>query len=42
MITKISKLGKENMIKDVKNLFRLGKLKKQTIDTTVKDIKQLF
>ena len=29
----------ENIIKDLRNLIRLGKLKKETIDTTIKDIK---
>ena len=33
---------KENIIKDVKNLFRLEKLKKETTDTRTKDIKNLF
>ena len=32
----------ENIIKDVRNRFRLEKLKKETIDTTIKDIKNLF
>ena len=30
----------ENMIKDVRNLFRLEKLEKERIDTTIKDIKR--
>ena len=29
----------EKIIKDVRNLFRLEKLKKQTTDTIIKDIK---
>ena len=33
---------KENIIKDVNNLFRLEKLKKETTDTRNKDIKNLF
>ena len=32
----------ENIINDVRNLFRLEKLKEQTIDTTIKDIWNLF
>ena len=32
----------ENIIIDVRNLFRLEKLKKETIDATIKDIKNLF
>ena len=32
----------ENIIKDIRNLFRLENLKKETIDTTIKDIKNLF
>ena len=32
----------ENIIKDVRNLFRLEKLKKETIDTTIKDIRNIF
>ena len=32
----------ENIIKDVRNLFRLEKLKKETIDTIIKDIGNLF
>ena len=32
----------ENIIKDVRNLFRLEKLKKKTIDTTIKVIRNLF
>ena len=28
----------ENIINDVRNLFRLEKLKEETIDTTIKDI----
>ena len=33
---------KENIIKDVRNLFRLEKLRKETIDTTTKDIRNIF
>ena len=29
----------ENIIRDVRNFFRLEKLKKETTDTTIKDIK---
>ena len=36
------RLEKEYMIKDVRNLFRLEKLKKRTIDTTIKGIRSLF
>ena len=32
----------ENLIKDLKNLFRIKKLKKETIDTTFKYIRNLF
>ena len=32
----------ENIIKDVRNLFRLEKIKKKTIDTKIKDIKKLL
>ena len=32
----------ENIIKDVRSLFRLEKLKKETTDTTIKDIRNLF
>ena len=32
----------ENIIKDVRNLFRLEKTKKETIDTTTKEITNLF
>ena len=32
----------ENIIKDIRNLFRLDNLKKETIDTTIKDIRNLF
>ena len=35
-------LEQENIIKDVRNLFRLEKLKKETIDTTIKDTKNLL
>ena len=32
----------ENIIEDVRNLFRLEKLEKETVDTTIKDIRNLF
>ena len=32
----------ENIITDVRNLFRSGKIKKETINTTIKDIRNLF
>ena len=32
----------QNIIKDVRNLFRLEKLKKETSDTTIKGIRNLF
>ena len=35
-------LKEENIIKDVKNLFRLEKLKDETINTSIKDIRNLF
>ena len=35
-------LEQENIIKDVRTLFRLKKLKKKTIETTIKDIRNLF
>ena len=35
-------LEEENIIKDVRNLFRLGKLKKGTTDTPIKGIRNLF
>ena len=34
--------GEENIIKDVRNLFRLEKLKKEATDTTSKEIRNLF
>ena len=35
--------GKKNMIKDIRNLFRLEKLtQKETINTTIKDIRNPF
>ena len=36
------RLEKENIIKNLINLFRLEKVKKGTIDTTIKDIRNLF
>ena len=35
-------LEEENIIKDVRNLFRLEILKKETTDATIKDIRNLF
>ena len=35
-------LKEENMIKDVRNIFRLNRLKKGTNDNTIKDIINLF
>ena len=35
-------LEEENIIKDIRNVFRLEKLKKQTIDTTITGIRNLF
>ena len=35
-------LKEENIIKDVRNLFKLEKLKKEANDTTVKSIRNLF
>ena len=32
----------DNIIKDVKNLFRLKKLKQETSDTAIRDIRNLF
>ena len=39
---KSSRLEKENIIKDVRNLFRLEKINKKTIDTTIKVLKNIF
>ena len=39
---KIPRLEEENIIKDVRNLFRLEKVKKEIIDTTIKDIRNIF
>ena len=36
-----ARLEEENIIKDVRNLFRLEKIRKETNDTTVKDIRNL-
>ena len=41
-MTESPSFEEENIIKDVRNLFRLEKLKKETIDTTIKDIRNLF
>ena len=41
-MTESPRLEEENIIKDVRYLFRLEKLKKETIDTTVKDIRNIF
>ena len=32
----------ENIIKDIRNLFRLSKLKKETKDAAIKSIRNLF
>ena len=37
-----SVLEEEQIVKDVKNLFRLKKPKTETIDTTIKDIRSIF
>ena len=37
-----SMLEEENVIEDVRNLFRLAKLKRETTDITIKDIGNLF
>ena len=37
-----SRLDEKNIIKDVRNLFRLEKLKRETVDTTTNDIRNLF
>ena len=37
-----STLEEENVIEDVRNLFRLAKLKRETTDITIKDIGNLF
>ena len=39
---KSQNLEEENIIKCIRNLFRLEKLKKQTTDTTIKGIRNLF
>ena len=36
------KIRKKNIMKDVKNLFRLEKLEKEIIDTTIKDVRNFF
>ena len=36
------RLEEENIIKDVKNLFRLEKQKSETIHTKMKDIRKYF
>ena len=36
------RLEAENIIKDVKNLFRLEKQKNETIDTKMEDIRKYF
>ena len=36
------RLEEENIIKDVRNLFRLERLKKETTDITIKDIRNLL
>ena len=35
-------LDNEDIIKDVRNLFRLEKVKTETTDTTIKSIRNLF
>ena len=35
-------LGEENIIKGIRNLFRLQTLKKETTDITIKDRRNLF
>ena len=42
IMLKSPSLEKENIIKDVRNLFRLEKLKNETTDTTIKDIRKFF
>ena len=42
IMMKSPSLEEENIIKDVRNLFRLGKLKKQTIGSTVNRTRNLF
>ena len=37
-----SNLEEKNIIKDLKDFFRLKKIKKETIDTTIKIIRNLF
>ena len=37
----LSRLEEENVIKDVKNLFRFKKLKTETIETTTKGVRNL-
>ena len=37
-----SNLEEKNIIKDLKDFFRLKKLKKETTDTTIKIIRNLF
>ena len=41
-VMEIPSLQEENIIKYVRNLFRLEKLKKETNDTTIKDIRNIF
>ena len=41
-MTESPSIEEENIIKDVKNPFRLKKLQKETIDTTIKGIRNLF
>ena len=41
-MTKSLILEEENIIKDVRNLFRLKKLKQETIATTIIDIRNPF
>ena len=41
-MTESPSLEEENMIKYVRNIISLKKIKKETIDTTIKDIRSLF
>ena len=42
MMMESSSLDHKDLIKDVRNLFRLEKVKTDTIDTTIKGTKNLF
>ena len=41
-MTESPSLEEENMIKYVRNIISLKKIKKETLDTTIKDIRSLF